>query len=40
METIPFGALAALVGLAGGIILGLSARLGDFCTLRAIETAA
>ena len=40
METIPFGALAALVGLVGGIILGLSARLGDFCTLRAIETAA
>jgi uncharacterized membrane protein YedE/YeeE len=40
METIPFGALAALVGLAGGIILGLAARLGDFCTLRAIETAA
>lgn len=40
MDSIPFGALAALVGLAGGIILGLSARLGDFCTLRAIETAA
>jgi uncharacterized membrane protein YedE/YeeE len=32
--------LAALVGLAGGVLLGLSARLGDFCTLGAIETAA
>jgi len=40
MEDIPFGALAALVGLAGGIMLGLSARLGEFCTLGAIETAA
>lgn len=43
METIgnlPYGALAALVGLAGGLILGLAARLGDFCTLGALETAA
>lgn len=40
LDTVPFGALAALVGLVGGIVLGLSARLGDFCTLRAIETAA
>lgn len=39
METVPYGALAALVGLIGGIILGLSARLGDFCTLGAIESA-
>ncbi len=29
--------LAALVGLAGGIMLGLAARLGRFCTLGAIE---
>lgn len=29
--------LAALVGAFGGIILGLAARLGDFCTLQAIE---
>ena len=29
--------LAALVGLAGGILLGLAARLGRFCTLGAIE---
>ncbi len=40
MQDIPFGALAALVGLAGGIVLGLAARLGEFCTLGAIETAA
>jgi uncharacterized membrane protein YedE/YeeE len=40
MESIPAGALAALVGVAGGMILGLAARLGDFCTLGAIETAA
>jgi uncharacterized protein len=40
MDHIPFGALAALVGLAGGILLGLAARLGEFCTLGAIETAA
>ncbi|MCX7645253.1 MAG: YeeE/YedE family protein [Rhodobacteraceae bacterium] len=36
---LPFGALAALVGLAGGVILGLAARLGDFCTLGALESA-
>mgnify|MGYP000197499045 CR=1 FL=1 len=29
--------LAALVGLIGGIMLGLAARLGRFCTLGAIE---
>jgi len=40
LETVPIGVLAALVGLSGGIILGLSARLGDFCTLGAIESAA
>jgi hypothetical protein len=39
MQDIPFGALAALVGLAGGIVLGLAARLGEFCTLGAIESA-
>lgn len=31
--------LAALVGLGGGLVLGLAARLGDFCTLGAIESA-
>ena len=30
---------AALIGLAGGIVLGLAARLGRFCTLGAIEDA-
>ena len=31
------GALAALFGMGGGIVLGLAARLGRFCTLGAIE---
>jgi uncharacterized protein len=39
METVPIGVLAALIGLVGGLILGLAARLGDFCTLGAIESA-
>ncbi|WP_028030216.1 YeeE/YedE family protein [Gemmobacter nectariphilus] len=39
MEGLPYGVLAALVGLAGGVVLGLSARLGDFCTLGALESA-
>lgn len=39
MEDMSYGALAALAGLAGGLVLGLSARLGEFCTLGAIETA-
>ncbi|MBA3909705.1 MAG: YeeE/YedE family protein [Rhodobacter sp.] len=38
-ENIPFGLLAALVGLLGGLVLGLAARLGDFCTLGAVESA-
>ncbi|ANT59222.1 YeeE/YedE family protein [Salipiger sp. CCB-MM3] len=32
-------AIAALAGLFGGIVLGLAARLGRFCTLGAIEDA-
>lgn len=32
-------ALTALVGLVGGILLGLAARMGRFCTLGAIEDA-
>ena len=36
---LPPGVLAALVGLIGGTLLGLAARLGDFCTLGALETA-
>ncbi|MEZ5797039.1 MAG: YeeE/YedE family protein [Paracoccaceae bacterium] len=39
MDELPYGVLAALVGLAGGLALGLAARLGDFCTLGAIESA-
>ena len=40
MDQIPFGVWAALIGLAGGTALGLAARLGDFCTLGALESAA
>ena len=29
--------LVALIGLLGGVVLGLAARLGRFCTLGAIE---
>ncbi|MDM7931442.1 YeeE/YedE family protein [Tabrizicola sp.] len=39
LDTVPIGVLAALVGLAGGLVLGLAARLGDFCTLGALEAA-
>ena len=39
MELLPVGAIAALIGLATGMVLGLAARLGDFCTLGAIEAA-
>ena len=39
LESVPIGLLAALVGLAGGLVLGLAARLGDFCTLGALESA-
>ena len=40
MDSIPFGVWAALTGLIAGLVLGLSARLGDFCTLGALESAA
>ena len=39
MDDLNYGAIAALVGLVGGIALGLAARLGNFCTLGAIESA-
>ncbi|ARE41560.1 Lipocalin-related protein and Bos/Can/Equ allergen [Rhodovulum sp. P5] len=39
MDIIPPGAWAALIGLVTGTVLGLAARLGDFCTLGAIESA-
>ncbi|WP_425483572.1 YeeE/YedE family protein [Halovulum dunhuangense] len=37
MDLITDGQLTALIGLAGGVVLGLAARLGRFCTLGAIE---
>ncbi len=39
MAILPIGAIAALIGLATGVVLGLAARLGEFCTLGAIESA-
>lgn len=39
MDDLNFGVVAAIVGLVGGIALGLAARLGNFCTLGAIESA-
>ena len=39
MGMLPIGALAALIGLMTGMVLGLAARLGEFCTLGAIESA-
>lgn len=38
-DLISDGGLLALLGLCGGVILGLAARLGRFCTLGAIEDA-
>ena len=39
IETLNPGAIAALIGCAGGIGLGLAARLGRFCSMGAIEDA-
>ena len=39
METMSPAVLAAIVGLIGGLALGLAARLGNFCTLGALEMA-
>lgn len=39
MPDISDAVLAALIGLATGVILGLASRLGKFCTLAAIEDA-
>ncbi|SMX42895.1 YeeE/YedE family protein [Actibacterium lipolyticum] len=39
MDVLPIGAIAALIGLTTGVVMGLAARLGDFCTLGAIESA-
>lgn len=37
LDTIPEPVLVALVGMFGGLLLGLAARIGRFCTLGAIE---
>lgn len=37
LDSIGAGTATALVGLVGGLMLGLAARLGRFCTLGAIE---
>jgi uncharacterized membrane protein YedE/YeeE len=39
MDVLSSGVLAALMGMVGGVVLGLAARLGDFCTLGALESA-
>lgn len=39
MDVFSAGMLAALVGLGGGMVMGMAVRLGDFCTLGAIESA-
>ena len=39
MEEISDGALLALIGFGGGLLLGLAARIGRFCTLGAVEDA-
>lgn len=36
-DTISEAAIVALIGFGGGVLLGLAARLGRFCTLGAIE---
>lgn len=39
MEGLSDGALLALIGFGGGLLLGLAARIGRFCTLGAVEDA-
>jgi YeeE/YedE family (DUF395). len=39
LDMVEPGLLAALIGLFGGLILGLAARLGRFCSMGAIEDA-
>ena len=38
-ETLDVHELSAIIGFCGGILLGLAARMGRFCTLGAIEDA-
>ncbi|MEN8838672.1 MAG: YeeE/YedE family protein [Celeribacter marinus] len=39
LDTLEPGTIAALIGLFGGLLLGLAARLGRFCSMGAIEDA-
>ncbi|WP_417269571.1 YeeE/YedE family protein [Celeribacter sp.] len=39
LDTFEPGTIAALIGLFGGLLLGLAARLGRFCSMGAIEDA-
>ena len=39
LDSLSEAQFAALIGLTGGVVLGLAARLGRFCTLGAIEDA-
>ena len=39
LHSIPEALMGTLIGFAGGILLGLAARIGRFCTLGAIEDA-
>ena len=37
LDTLSDPAIVAWIGLAGGVVLGLAARIGRFCTLGALE---
>ena len=37
LHSIPEALMGTLIGFAGGILLGLAARIGRFCTLGGIE---
>ncbi|TNE62936.1 MAG: YeeE/YedE family protein [Rhodobacteraceae bacterium] len=39
LDSVDPGLLAALIGMCGGLVLGLAARLGRFCSMGAIEDA-
>ena len=39
LYNIPEALMGTMIGFAGGIVLGLAARIGRFCTLGAIEDA-
>ena len=37
LDTLSEPTIVAWIGLAGGVVLGLAARIGRFCTLGALE---